>query len=132
MPANIFIKNSEFLLNKCLSNKLDKFKKSITIDSLFVKKSPLNEIILTEQLKTKLTNRLPKPNKKSRAKSFDKEELFFDYDTKVAEKDLLDKVDTQKSEQLASLVFLLRKSKEVKKFSNGKISLGQGYGKEKF
>jgi len=113
LPANIQIQNSQFVLNKCVANQLDKFKNQITIESLCVKKCRLNEIVLN--INQDMTSVRPRGgrSKVPRIKSFDKEMLIVDYESKVAEKDLIDKMTGSKADQLASLVFLLRKSKEV-------------------
>jgi len=113
LPANIQIRNTKFILNKSVSNKLEKFKNKILIENLYVKKSRLNEIVLNVYQGVNRGRSSFKRSKVPRIKSFDKEMLIVDYEAKVAEKEMIDKVSGCKAEQLASLVFLLRKSKEV-------------------
>ena len=102
-------------MNKTRKNTLDKFKNSITINDLKVYKSPLNKITITELPKSQSKIILRSSNKtQKRVKSVNKEVVYAECDAKSAERDFLDKVDPYKSEQIASLVNLLRKSKEVK------------------
>lgn len=101
LPANIIIKNSQFVINKCVSIKLEKFKNKITIENLWVQKSSINELLFVE-------NKFNSKRQKQRTDSSNNEteEMF-------TEKSIINS-----PEQLASLVFLLRKSREVGNFSN--------------
>lgn len=96
LPANIVIKNSQFVINKFVSTELEKFKNKITIENLWVKKSSINEVSFVE-------NKFNSKRQKQRTYSSNDE---------------IDEMFTKKSiikspEQIASLVFLLRKSREV-------------------
>lgn len=79
-----------------------------------INKSPLNKITITEIQKNaaQVKHRPPKKAQK-RVKSLSKEVVHAECDIKSAERDLLDKNDPDKSEQIATLVSLLRKSKAV-------------------
>jgi hypothetical protein len=118
IPANICIFNCLFSLSNNLVNE-NLSKKDITISSLFVKKSSTNEILIATNKSNKnyenipsLTSKKFSLNKKKRTSSFSNRNLSAYESLKCFEKDLMDKVNSQKSEQLASLVYLLRKSRE--------------------
>ena len=106
LPVNIRVINSQFTL--CADNSANALRNKIAIDEIYVNKLSTNETIISDffssfSLKEEMAKTVPSARKK-RIKSISLDNYI---DLKS-----LQKCEGPKDEQLASLVYLLRKSKE--------------------